>query len=93
MNRVWRPLDVNGLRLYRVELWFPGHREWDLQKIVAARSPTDAAEIVARFYSGMEWRVEPTIKGFSLEVCQPEEWCEIEHLAAKPGSQRATASA
>jgi hypothetical protein len=74
MKRTWKPLDVNGLRLYRVEMWFANHPQWNKQLIVAAKSPRHAAALVEQSYVGTEWMEEPVIKGHALNVFQPLSW-------------------
>lgn len=46
-KRVWKPLDVGGLRLYRVHEWT---QDWERWHVVASRTPMNAAEIVEKVH-------------------------------------------
>lgn len=76
MKRVWKPIDINGLRLYRVKQMFPGHPDWDKILIVAAKSPTNARQLVEAAYAATEWIVEPVYASGALNVYQPASWTE-----------------
>lgn len=76
MKRVWKPLDVNGMRLYRVKQGFVNHPEWDREFIVAGNSPTHAAELIKQVYKDAEFMAEPYYQGYALNVYQPAEWRE-----------------
>jgi hypothetical protein len=82
MKRVWKPLDVGGLRLYGVDLRFTGHPEWDMAKVAAAQSPRHALELVMKAYIGQHWIVEPTYYAHALDVLQPESWWTERRLDA-----------
>jgi hypothetical protein len=82
---VWKPIDLaRGLRLYQVVIRYPAEkgqaRGETKTEIVAARSPSHAAELVKRGYADVEWRPghEPTITGFALNVLQPKSFHEGE---------------
>ncbi len=74
MKRTWKPIDIGGLRLYEVRISFFNHPQWNERRIIAARSPTDAAEIYKRLTAEAIYQEEPHIKGFAVNVCQPEDW-------------------
>ncbi len=76
MKRVWKPLYVNGLRLYQVNVRFQGHRDWNYSHVVAARSPSHAAELLKKMDEGSVFEVQPTYKGTAFAVLQPAEWTE-----------------
>lgn len=68
MKRVWKPLDVGGLRLYRVAVYAVGGREGK-DVIVAAKRPRHAEELMSRIYPpGF------TISAYPLSVYQPVGW-------------------
>lgn len=82
---VWKPIDLAlGLRLYQVQIRYPAERGQargeTKTEIVAARSPSHAAELVKRGYAEVEWRRghEPTITGFALNILQPKSFHEGE---------------
>lgn len=65
---VWRPLDVGGLRLYRVTVLWASSAE---DRFVLATSPNEAKRAVQRGYA--EYTHQPTIvAGGELTVLQPE---------------------
>jgi len=70
MKRVWKPLDVGGLRLYRVVV----HRvniDWSKELIVAAKRPMHAAELVEKCgYNPREY----IIMAYPLNILMPETW-------------------
>jgi hypothetical protein len=76
MKYHWKPLDVNRLRLYQVKMTFQGHPEWDLVKIVAARSPRHALSLIEEAYKDAEWVVKPLLWAGALNIYQPVEWTE-----------------
>lgn len=78
MKRVWKPLDVKGLRLYKVKMEFARHPEWNRSMIVAAQSPGQAARMIKRTHEGIQWLDNdiPTFQGYALTVYQPREWIE-----------------
>ena len=78
MKRVWKPIGVGGMRLYRVKVvWTPsgtkdGHKE---DYIVAANAPRHAAQLIEEMYK--EAAYPPTIvTGEALNVYQPADWWE-----------------
>jgi hypothetical protein len=76
MKRVWKPIDLNGLRLYKVRITFPNHPLWNQEKVVAARSAASDGDLIRQTNAETIWREEPDIKGFALMVYQPEKWTE-----------------
>ena len=82
MKRVWKPLDIMGLRLYKVTVSWPsvvtpaGHTFKDRveKHIVAADSPRGAAKIVADQYRTLPEDKRPYCQGYALNVCQPASW-------------------
>jgi hypothetical protein len=76
MNRVWKPLDVGGLRLYEVRVIFINHPQWNQSHIVAACSPTNAALIYERCVAGAIWEEEPHFSGHALNISMPADWWE-----------------
>lgn len=74
MKRVWKPLDVGGLRLYKVIVYFVNHPQWSKAEIVAATSPTHAADIYRHIHRDTVWVEEPFIEGMALSVNIPEDW-------------------
>lgn len=77
MKRVLKPLDINGLRLYRVRVSFEGHPEHGYAIIVASTSPSSARKIVERMDKGISWGdTPPTYTGLPLNVLQPDSWQE-----------------
>ena len=79
MKRVWKPLDVGRLRLYKVKqyfIWKDGTQETE-QFAVLAKSPSGAAKLVQDIYSGYDWSSEitsVTYRGFPFDVLMPESW-------------------
>jgi hypothetical protein len=73
-RRVWKPLDVGGLRLYEVRVYFANHPQWNERHVVAAKSPMHAADIYKRIHSDAVWIEEPYIKGFALNINMPADW-------------------
>ncbi len=74
-KRVWKPLDVNYLRLYRVTMHFSQNPEWDQEMVVAARSPRDASKIIEAIYEKAQWADgEPEFEGRALNIYQPDYW-------------------
>lgn len=70
----WHPIDLGGLRLYRVDVTWPvewKQRDPKSSYIVAGRSPMDAA---ARFQSTYRDGVVPVAHGSALHVLQPASW-------------------
>lgn len=72
----WHPIDVGGLRLYRVVGTWP--KDWNLPSgktrshyIAAGKTPTDAVERVRRTFGDS---ASPDLKGFPLDVLQPAAW-------------------
>lgn len=72
----WKPLDVGGLRLYKVTMKFHSHPEWNETSIVAAESPTHAREIIKKLYAGSKWGEAPYFDGTALNIYMPAEWWE-----------------
>lgn len=77
-NYHYQPLDVRGLRLYRVLLSFPQHPQWDETKIVAAGSPRAAQALIEKAYEGTEWVEPPVFWGAALSVYVPRKWSYVE---------------
>ena len=73
-RREWKPLDVGGLRLYEVRVYFTNHPQWNEHHVIAAKSPTHAAEIYERIHKDTHWIEKPYIKGYALNVLQPSDW-------------------
>ncbi len=74
-NRVWKPIDVGGLRLYAVTVSFPQGSHYTRQSrsyTVAAKSPRDAADRVRMCYEGCE--ANAYFHGAALDILQPESW-------------------
>jgi hypothetical protein len=70
MKRVWKPLDVApGYRLYQVLLDWGNHRQY---RVVAAKSPSHAAQLLEEIYRGASKK--PIITGYALNVLMPESW-------------------
>lgn len=80
MKRCWKPLDVLGMRFYRVFVHWPNPvgygRGTTQQVIVAASSPSDAARIMSAHYANLSIERRPRCNGEALNVCQPVEWVE-----------------
>jgi hypothetical protein len=75
-QRIWRPLDVNGLRLYKVTLYFHNHPLWNETLIVAAKSPSEARRLIEKAHDETVWVETPIVTGEALVVYQPKEWTE-----------------
>lgn len=77
-KRVWKPVDIGGLRLYEVTQTFPNRPNWKRDFVVAAHSPSEAARIVEASYEGAMFKdgIQPNYRGYALNVCQPAEWAE-----------------
>lgn len=73
MKTLWKPLDVMGLRLYKVRSFFPTLNE-RRSSVVAAGSPSEAAKIVRDQYAEMPPEARPECRGEAMSVCQPAEW-------------------
>lgn len=85
LKRVWKPLDVDGLRLYKVEGSFYGidHMRTELVTyVIAATSPTIAREIAQACYAGC--RPQPSFVAKPLHVSQPVDWWESMVLVRRP---------
>lgn len=76
MKRDWKPLDVGGMRLYRVQVSFPGKPQWNSSHVVAADSPSQAAKLYEQCLKGAAWEVEPIITGHALNILMPADWWE-----------------
>lgn len=75
VKRVWKPLCIDGLRLYRVLVVIPMRHDTNnvsLVKIVAAKSPTHAERLMREIYKD-EYT---SIIGDALDIYQPESWYE-----------------
>jgi hypothetical protein len=68
---VWKPLDVLGKRLYRVESFWRGSRSYH---VVAADAPRDAAKVYLDSIG--EARKDTSAVGTALPVGQPADWFE-----------------
>ncbi len=75
-KRVWKPLDVGGLRLYEVGMYFNQHPEWNKKMIVAAKKPTHASFIVEEIYKDTEFIEKPYFIGTALNILIPASWWE-----------------
>lgn len=73
-KRVWKPLDINGLRLYQVRYFFLAHPAWDEVAIVAATSPTHARRLIEEMHAETEWIEKPMLRASALNVYMPESW-------------------
>lgn len=74
-RRVWKPIDLGGLRLYRVTVSFRIGSHYTRQNrayTVAAKTPTDAARRVRECYEGREG--DAHFHGEALNVLQPASW-------------------
>ncbi len=78
-KRIWKPLDVGGLRLYKVEQMIQyrdGH--FDSRILLAvARSPKNAELLVHECYRNTKWNAEiVTVNyyGKAIDVLMPESW-------------------
>jgi len=70
----WHPIDVGGLRLYRVDVTWPAgwnQRHPTAVFVVAGRTPADAA---SRFQSVYRDGPVPEARGSALNVMQPASW-------------------
>lgn len=83
MKRVWKPLDIGGLRLYKVKrtyIWKPDGKNHTEVSIVAATSPGSAAGIIQRLFAesdkNNEYTQAVTYRGFALDVFIPQSWWE-----------------
>ncbi len=81
MKRVWKPLDVGGLRLYKVKrrfIWKPDGKGHVEESIVAASTPRAAASIIERIYTESDkqntYCENITYTGYALDVLMPESW-------------------
>lgn len=82
--RVWKPLDVGGLRLYMVVVdvyqAIPGdasrYPKQRYELVVAAKSPRDAASLVEPLYPESTRRADEQwiIRGQAMTVYQPADW-------------------
>ncbi len=81
-KHAWKPLDLGpGLRLYAVRMRFLAHPVWNREFVVMASSPSHAAELVEKTYEGTDWVSQPPLfTGMALDVYQPEDWREQQHL-------------
>jgi hypothetical protein len=72
MKRVWKPLDVGGLRLYsvRAQKMMENQKFYNQHFTVAATSPRHAAQLVVECGYGEPWLVT----GHALNVLIPEDW-------------------
>jgi len=73
-KRAWKPLDVDGLRLYEVQVYptpFNPQKHQISRFLVMADSPRDAARLVEDGgYEPREW----IVTGRPITVLMPEEW-------------------
>ena len=79
MNRVWKPLSVGGLRLYQVRRQYLGepHGGDDEQRfVVAANSPTHAAQLIHKIYADAGQTEKFLITGRAMNVYMPQDWWE-----------------
>lgn len=72
----WLPIDVNGLRLYQVTIYFPTHPQWNEVRIVAAKTPRHAQRIIEDIHMDTTWIEQPIFTGSRLDVYQPKEWTD-----------------
>lgn len=79
MKRVWKPLDVGGLRLYEVYQYF-NYRDGTMQFktfVVLANSPSEASSFIEKIYKDSQWLDSirsVDYKGFPLNILMPESW-------------------
>lgn len=81
MKIVWKPLDLMGLRLYKVVASWPAPDDGSKPSsrtyhTVFADSPTGAAKVVKEQYKDLPEDRRPYCVGKALNVCQPAEWYE-----------------
>ena len=76
MHRVWKPLDVGGLRLYRVTQSIPNHPDWKREFVVAAKTPTHARELIEAAHKDAMYHEEPYYDGHALNIYMPADWWE-----------------
>lgn len=85
LKRVWKPLDVDGLRLYKVLASFYGADQMRTEVvtyIIAATSPAAAREIAEKCYR--DCRPQPSFRAEPLNVNQPVDWWESIVLVRRP---------
>lgn len=82
-NRIWKPLDREGLRLYKViqRFYWTGNSfaYQDEVHLVMAISPSSAARLVAKCYKGASWHpdiVNVDYFGTPAKVLIPKSWWE-----------------
>jgi hypothetical protein len=77
-KRVWKPLSVGGLRLYKVEQNFPGRRDWNRTFIVAATSPSHARALIEKVYEDATFQegLSPLYYGRAINIYMPADWWE-----------------
>jgi len=80
-KRVWKPLDVGGLRLYKVKrrlLWKPDNSNHVEQFIVLAKKPSHAAKLIQGIFQEADkenkYIQNITYMGYALEVLMPRSW-------------------
>jgi hypothetical protein len=76
VKRVWKPLDVGGLRLYQVIIMFHNNPKLNQKLIVAAKKPSHAEQLIRDMHKETMWIEEPVIFGKALNVYMPESWWE-----------------
>jgi hypothetical protein len=70
MKRVWKPLDIGGLRLYKVVVHNTGK-----QYVVASQSTATARRLIEKIYKDYIKEIfEPDISAESLKIYMPESW-------------------
>lgn len=78
MKRVWKPLDVGGLRLYEVLRVFSSSKiKRTDHYVVAATCPAHAAQLIEQVYKDTEYLPEfgqPFIAARRLACYIPESW-------------------
>lgn len=86
MKRVWKPVGLLGLRLYKVTVMWPVTPQTRRveESIVAANSPSEAAKIVAEQYANLPDHERPSCSGGPLNVCQPAEWWDGPKVESLP---------
>lgn len=83
MTYHWKPLDVRGLRLYKVLLLFQQHPQWDTFRVIAAKSPSDAQALIEKAEADTQWIEQPVIVGAALSIYQPRKWSYVEEEEAE----------
>lgn len=74
MELVWKPLDIGGLRLYRVTVEDAASANQGLTHyIVLETSPEAAAKLIATIHPTWDGWI---VRGHPIDVLMPKEWWE-----------------